>query len=327
MIINVSSLNNYLNQNIIPIITDWPGQLFIKKIIIHLKIQQSATNIPQIYKNFHPIIGPLHVALNSKEIALIINYEFFKQLFYFVFGDKKKLAKKPKPWQINLLLELAHKAWQKIKKIISEKFGPYCKDTEYRMAIDLLDNIIPAISDICTVLFRSDNNHPFDETIKSFLVHFNNYYIKNMHSRIRAYTTKDSTKDEIIREAFVIELGYQDTNFKSFHYYLPVLEITVSTKQLPCGYSTKKISLLINCDLCNTLLQNQYEAKVLICGHGYHIICYNAMEERYIDNNEDNENENNNNDNNEVEDLNLVLSEKDKIEQKFTNKLVNVLNW
>jgi len=244
MIINIPSLNNYLKQNVIPIITDWPGQLFIRKIITYLKIQQSASNILQVYKNFHPIIGPLHVALNSKETALIINYEFFKQLFHFVFGDKKKLAKKPKPWRINLLLELAQKAWQKIKKIILEKFGPYCKDTEYRMAIDLLDNIIPATLDIYAVLFRSgsymeyietifriwtfalkwsrknynkaplaflsdifywtDNNHPFNESIRSFLVHFNDYYIENMHSRIRAYTTKYSTTDEIIREAFVI---------------------------------------------------------------------------------------------------------------------------
>ncbi|KAF0559893.1 hypothetical protein F8M41_004408 [Gigaspora margarita] len=244
MIINIPSLNNYLKQNVIPIITDWPGQLFIRKIITYLKIQQSASNIPQVYKNFHPIIGPLHVALNSKETALIINYEFFKQLFHFVFGDKKKLAKKPKPWRINLLLELAQKAWQKIKKIILEKFGPYCKDTEYRMAIYLLDNIIPATLDIYAVLFRSgsymeyietifriwtfalkwsrknynkaplaflsdifywtDNNHPFNKSIKSFLVHFNDYYVENMHSRIRAYTTKYSTTDEIIREALVI---------------------------------------------------------------------------------------------------------------------------
>ena len=90
--------SNYLKENIIPIIADWPEQLFIRKIITYLKIQQLATNISQIYKNFYPIIGPLHVALNSKETVLIINYEFFNQLFHFVFGDKKKLAKKPKPW-------------------------------------------------------------------------------------------------------------------------------------------------------------------------------------------------------------------------------------
>ena len=77
------------------------------------------------------------------------------------------------------------------------------------------------------------------------------------------------------------DLGYQDTNFKSFHYYLPVLKITVSTKQLPCRYSTKKILSLINCDLCDTLLKNQYKAEVLICGHGYYIICYNTIEERW----------------------------------------------
>ncbi|RIB12760.1 hypothetical protein C2G38_2144913 [Gigaspora rosea] len=165
MIINIPLLNNYLKQNVIPIITDWPGQLFIRKIITYLKIQQSASNIPQVYKTFHPIIGPLHVALNSKETILIIKYKFFKQLFNFVFGDKKKLAKKPKPWRINLLLELAQKAWQKIKKVILEKFGPYCKDTEYRMAIDLLDKIIPATLDIYAVLFRSGSHMEYIETI------------------------------------------------------------------------------------------------------------------------------------------------------------------
>ncbi|KAF0478848.1 hypothetical protein F8M41_023942 [Gigaspora margarita] len=48
MIINVPLLNNYLNQNVILIITNWPGQLFIRKIITYLKIQQSVTNISQV---------------------------------------------------------------------------------------------------------------------------------------------------------------------------------------------------------------------------------------------------------------------------------------
>ncbi|CAG8838493.1 472_t:CDS:1, partial [Cetraspora pellucida] len=75
-------------------------------------------------------------------------------------------------------------------------------------------------------------------------------------------------------------LRYQNTNFKSFHYYLPVLEVAVSTKQLPCRYSTKKIPSLINCDLYNTSLKNHYKAEVFICEYGYYIICYNAMEEK-----------------------------------------------
>ncbi|CAG8510958.1 11649_t:CDS:2 [Scutellospora calospora] len=39
IIINIPLLNNYLNQNIISIITNWPRQLFIRKIITYLKIQ------------------------------------------------------------------------------------------------------------------------------------------------------------------------------------------------------------------------------------------------------------------------------------------------
>ncbi|RIB05534.1 hypothetical protein C2G38_2253762 [Gigaspora rosea] len=372
MIINIPSLNNYLKQNVIPIITDWPGQLFIRKIITYLKIQQLASNIPQVYKNFYPIIGPLHVALNSKETALIINYKFFKQLFHFVF----------------------------------KKFGPYCKDTEYRMAIDLLDNIIPATLDIYAVLFRSgsymeyietifriwtfalkwsrkhynkaplaflsdifywtDNNHPFNESIQSFLVHFNDYYVENMHSRIRAYTTKYSTTDEIIREAFVIDSHCHDQfkqtfqNFKKYSYTQSSLEYLIQKTSIFLLNYFKKIYLSKGLGYQDTNFKSFYYHL------GYHIICYNAMEERCkfcydyygtgiknnvksfinrlekganilteddidIDNDEDNENENNNNNNNndddEVENLNLVLSEKDKIEQEFTDKLVNVLNW
>ncbi|CAG8822684.1 17059_t:CDS:1, partial [Cetraspora pellucida] len=73
---------------------------------------------------------------------------------------------------------------------------------------------------------------------------------------------------------------YQNTNFKFFHYYLPAFEVIISTKQLSCRYSTKKIPSLINCDLYDTSLKNHYKAKVFIYEHGYHIICYNAIEEK-----------------------------------------------
>ena len=44
--------------------------------------------------------------------------------------------------------------------IILNKFPTNCKDVEYRMMIDLLDNIIPSTLDIYAVLFRSGS---FDE--------------------------------------------------------------------------------------------------------------------------------------------------------------------
>ena len=143
------------------------------------------------------------------------------------------------------------------------------------------------------------------------------------------------------------EWGYQNNSFKSFHYYLLVLGVTVSTKQLPCGYSTKKISSLTNCDLYNTTLKDEYQAEVFICEHGYHTIYYNLMKrkckycyeyyetvikhnlksfinrlekEANILTNEDididnNNNKGNNNSTDKIKNLNLILSKKDKIEQ------------
>ncbi|RIB16388.1 hypothetical protein C2G38_2190112 [Gigaspora rosea] len=288
MIIIIPSLNNYLKQN---------------KIVTYLKIQQSTSNIPQIYKNFHSIIGPLHVALNSKETALIINYKFFKQLFHFV---------------------SAQKAWQKIKKIILEKFGPYCKDTEYRMAIDLLDNIIPATLDIYAVLFRSGSYMEYIETIFRIWTFALKWSRKNYNKAPLAFLSdifywtdnnhpfNESIRNEIIREAFVI------------------------AEVLICSHEYHKIcynAMEGRCKFCydyyKTGIKNNVKSFINRLEKRANILTEDDID---IDNDENIENENNNNNNNnndddDVENLNLVLSEKDKIEQEFTNKLVNVLNW
>ena len=60
-------------------------------------------------------------------------------MFHYVFGDNKVLAKKPMPWRINILLELAAKGMEKISQVVKDKFGNECKDVKYTMALDLLD--------------------------------------------------------------------------------------------------------------------------------------------------------------------------------------------
>lgn len=229
---------------VMPIIADWPGQLFIRKLLTHLHQQNTRSTIPPTVDAFVPILGPLHVSLNSREQVMKIYYSFFKKLFHAVFGKRKVLAKKPKPWRINVLLELAYQGWLKIKVKIMEKFGPICKDVEYRMLIDLLDNVIPATLDIYAILFRSgsfdeyietifriwtfalrwnrknynkaplaflsdvfywqDNKHPMAEVIKMFLVNFNDYFIENLHSQIRANTSPNDSVETIIKQAYVL---------------------------------------------------------------------------------------------------------------------------
>ncbi|KAF0506684.1 hypothetical protein F8M41_019106 [Gigaspora margarita] len=78
-------------------------------------------------------------------------------------------------------------------------------------------------------------------------------------------------------------------------------------------------------DYYETGIKNNVKSFINRLEKGANLLTENDID---INNNEDNENENNNNDDDdEVEDLNLVLSEKNKIEQEFTDKLVNVLNW
>jgi len=177
---NLHSMNDYINalqiildidkdirilhNRVAPLVADWPGQLFVRKALTHLHKTNSQYSIPDGINSFIPILDPLHVSLNSREHVILIYHPFFEKLFHFVFGSRKVFAKKPKPWRINLLLDLAYNGWCKIRDVINLKFGCTCKDTEYCMMVDLLDNIIPSTLDIYATLFRSGS---YDEYIES----------------------------------------------------------------------------------------------------------------------------------------------------------------
>ncbi|RIB01868.1 hypothetical protein C2G38_2229423 [Gigaspora rosea] len=131
LITNIPSLYRYLDQNILPVIADWPGQLYIRKAITKLQKEleyqknnpeYQITISPRI-KNFLPILGPLYVSLNTREHIMIVHYEFFNKLYKSVFNIKKRnLAKNPKPYKINLLLELANLLIKKTSIFLLETF-------------------------------------------------------------------------------------------------------------------------------------------------------------------------------------------------------------
>ncbi len=102
------------------------------------------------------MIGPLYVFLNSHETVFLKNYRFFDKLFHEVFGRLKVLAKKLKPYKINLILELAFQGWSQVRLIILQKFE-LSKDPEVQYLINLLDNIIPLVLDFYPVIFHSEN--------------------------------------------------------------------------------------------------------------------------------------------------------------------------
>jgi hypothetical protein len=247
MILTYNDKVQHLYGNVAPLVADWPGQLFIRKAITHLQNANSndvRSQIPQEIASFVPIIGPLHVSLNTREQVMKVHYPFFQKLFHFVFGKRKVLAKKPRPWRTNLLLELAYAAWIKVREHIKTKFGSTCKNIEYCTVIDLLDNVLPAALDVYAVLFRSGSfeeyvetifriwtfasrwrrknynkaplaflsdvfywektGHPMRDAMEKFLVQFNDYWVENVHSRIRATTSSRDDADAIQKQAYLL---------------------------------------------------------------------------------------------------------------------------
>ncbi|RHZ44067.1 hypothetical protein Glove_767g14 [Diversispora epigaea] len=220
IILSINNRTQHLRGFVAPVVADWLGQLFIRKA---LRIQ--TLNSPQEINSFLPMLGPLHVSLNSRE-------------------------------------QLAKCGWLKIKDQVIKKFGKVCKDIEYQIAIDLLDNLIPAeyvetihipkidfeflsivetIFHIWTFALRwkrknynkaplvffsdlfywKDNDHPFFNALQKHLSCFNDYYVENTHSKIRANTSPNATVDNIIKQAYVImnhDSIFKDTYCKTRHY-------------------------------------------------------------------------------------------------------------
>jgi hypothetical protein len=65
-------------------------------------------------------------------------------------------------------------------------------------------------------------------------------------------------------------------------YKLATLDKIVDTKLLPAGYNTSYPPSINLCDHCKVSLSTSTnnDEVVLICGHGYHMNCYNELEKR-----------------------------------------------
>ena len=77
IILDINKDTGHLHNNIALLVADWPEQLFVCKAITNLHKANSQYSIPPEINSFIPILGPLHVSLNSREHVLIIYYTFF----------------------------------------------------------------------------------------------------------------------------------------------------------------------------------------------------------------------------------------------------------
>lgn len=95
-----NGLEDYINHFVAPFPSDWPMQFFMRQLVYNT----ASVSLPTVCENVIPLIGPLHISLNFRECVLLNFHKIFADLYSFLFGAKAKLAKKPKPWRLSLLL-------------------------------------------------------------------------------------------------------------------------------------------------------------------------------------------------------------------------------
>ena len=225
-----NGLASYLREFDVPFIGDWPAQFYMRQIVY------SPTLDWPLLQNIVPFIGPLHISLNSRECVVRCFLNVFSELYSFLFGKRAKLAKKPQPWRISLLLEVMYGGWCLIRDLIMPVFTQ-CKSIEYLCLLNLLDNYCPLVLSIYSVVFKSNSgeqfyesvfrcwimmmkferrhydkallvavsmhqylkeaNHPMYDRMMKALNAFDEYPVENYHSRLRARTRNCDTGSQI----------------------------------------------------------------------------------------------------------------------------------
>ena len=268
-IVVASGLAAYLKKFVIIQPGDWPCQFYCRQLIYESltqyqqsiasqKDQQptasqqehqaftstvengiSKTNQVPAITSLIPTMGPLHISLNSRENIFETFRPFFNQVYSYLFLNSN-LAKSPKPWRINLLLETVYGGWTLIRYQVITKFQN-SKDIQYGTLLNLLENYIPLVLTIYTITFKRNNfkeyfnamiriwvmflclkrrhynkaplvwlsntshwQNKYNELYEQFSTWptiFDEYPVENTHSIIRAQTQPSDTADKLQQRA------------------------------------------------------------------------------------------------------------------------------
>ena len=206
-----------------------------------------------------PTIGPLHISLNSREHVVNSFHPFFKMVYEKIFPSSK-LADKPKPWRISLLLEVVYGGWTLIRHSVISKFWRF-KDAEYGTLFNLLDNYIPLVLSIYSISFKLNhfseyframiriwimftclkrrhyNKAPLVwinmcahwgkhstnlyQLLRNYIAIFDEYPVENTHSILRAQSKPSDTAEQLRKKAKqIFQSKEQQANFRS-HFTSP----------------------------------------------------------------------------------------------------------
>ena len=292
---------------------DWPSQFFSRQLVYeqvtnHVKLinairhQQNVATVNQPTQpssitssvppmaSVVPVVGPLHISINSREHVLLSFHPFFKNVYQHLFPTSK-FAEKPKPWCISLVLEVVYGGWTLIRDTTRKVYNQ-CKDLQYGTLLNLLDNYIPLVLSIYAVSFKSNM---FDEffngmiriwimftslkrrnynkatlvwianilhwkksfpemynLFKNWLTISDEYPVENTHSIIRAQTKHSDTATQLTRKVkSIFQSKAKQMNFRST--FTPPKHFSFSHGQLK--YLKLKCSIFLT-DLLSKIANN-----------------------------------------------------------------------
>ena len=234
-------LDKYLEHFICPQPGDWPAQFYMRQI------QYNATGtVPQHLQNIVPFIGPLHVQLNARQSLCVTNIQFFKAAYSWIFGSRKRLATKPRADKITVLEEILYGGWTVVRDHVMAAFCQ-CKDLQFLTLVNMLDNFLPAVLSVYSVVFKTGNTelyadtllrlwamffcykrhhynkapliwisnflfwqkqeHPLFSTLMKTLNAFDEYPVENFHSILRSQTSEADSGEVLRKKAKALDFS------------------------------------------------------------------------------------------------------------------------
>ena len=118
-----NGLEDYLNHFIAPFPGDWPMQFVMRQLVYNT----ISVSLPDSCKNVVPLIGPLNISVNSGECVLLNFYKETKTVY-----------------------------WTLVRDTILSAF-PKCEDIEFLTLLNLVDNYVPLVLSIYSVVFKCRN--------------------------------------------------------------------------------------------------------------------------------------------------------------------------
>ncbi|UZO02223.1 uncharacterized protein OCT59_020713 [Rhizophagus irregularis] len=203
---------NYLNNFIIPVIADWPGQVNIRRAIT-LRIKKGINSgVPEQVLNLIPMIVInliLHLTYHGwKNIRDIVTKRFgnLKDAEYQMMID---LLDNSIPLTLDIYailfrsgffegyLESTVKIWILFQRLRRHNY-----------------NKAPLMF-LSDVFYWTSKNHPIINILKNNLPIFNDYFVENFHSSLRHQTAESNSELQIIQKAKIIDAEKNNNPFKN----------------------------------------------------------------------------------------------------------------